>query len=123
MRAHTDERRDGWFDVFPREVVEVNVVSIHKGQSAGSWHGHVFQADCWFVASGLLRVGLATSEVLDTGSTYTERIMRPGDHLRIPRGLWHTYEALEDTVLVYGLTQRWDGSDELRHDYIGVRGF
>ena len=124
MRIHGDARRTGYFDVFPMlEVVEINAVRINKGQKAGDWHGHLHQADYWFVPSGLLRVGLASSDSLK-GKTFTERLLRPGDDpLRIKRGLWHTYEALEETVLVYGLTQRWDGSDELRHPYIGVRGF
>ncbi|NIR76761.1 MAG: hypothetical protein GWN53_17170 [Gammaproteobacteria bacterium] len=106
MRRHSDVRRDGYFDLFPDDVVEVNAVVIHDSQSAGDWHGHRWQDDYWFVPLGKLRVGMKFA-----GERRCRFLTPEHDPLHIPAGWWHTYKALEPTVLIYGLTRRYDEAD------------
>lgn len=115
MRRHTDHRRSGFFDVFPPGVVEINVCVINPGQLAGDWHCHKHQNDYWFVAKGKLAIGISD------GLNESVIIQGPiAEVTLIPAGVWHTYRALEETVLIYGLTNHYDpGSpDELRRPYV-----
>jgi len=112
-RSHGDERRLGVFDVFPDDVVEINIVIIAPNQSAGDWHSHVLQTDYWFVASGELAVGLKYEGELHIVTMDDETHF--GDVLKIPPGWLHTYKASsEGAILVYGLTNKSNGTDEGR---------
>jgi mannose-6-phosphate isomerase-like protein (cupin superfamily) len=111
-RAHSDERREGYYDVFPPTVREVNVTQINPHQSAGDWHRHARQVDYWMVMNGHLRVGLMVDDV--------SKVIRlvPGEVLMIPRGVWHTYFGTDcSPILIYGLTNKYDGTDEERLPY------
>ena len=117
IRRHKDHRRTGWFDVFPDEVVEVNVVKIEPRASAGSWHLHQHQDDWWFVADG--RLFVATTE---DGKARKFSQLRTGDNPKhIPAGIWHTYKNRSDepVLLIYGLTNHYDPDDpdEERMDF------
>lgn len=115
MRRHTDHRRSGFFDVFPPEVVEINVCVINPGQLAGDWHRHERQDDYWFVAKGTLAVGIS-----DGFHEAAFQQTPASDPTVIPAGIWHTYRALDEVVLVYGLTNHYDplNPDELRMPYV-----
>jgi len=112
-RVHIDERRAMLADIFPADVVEVNAVNINPKASAGDWHRHERQTDFWVVVAGTLWVGLKNDDThvtlqMDIGS-------HAGDVVQIPPGWWHTYKAgPEGAVLVYGMTNKWDGTDEDR---------
>tara|TARA_R110000744_G_scaffold27181_1_gene66496 strand:- start:62 stop:457 length:396 start_codon:yes stop_codon:yes gene_type:complete len=117
-RVHSDERRTGFYDVFPDTVREVNVTQVNPMQSAGDWHRHQHQTDYWVVMGGYLRVGLLTDEQLTNCQDPTILKLQPGDILEIPRGIWHTYFETDcSPVLIYGFTNRYDGTDEERMPY------
>ena len=119
IRFHQDDRRRGWFGLFPPFVVDVNVVLIPMAYTIVALHRHIKHTDYWFVAQGSLLVGLAGDEGYQTPWNETE-ILSEADHdvLEIPSGIWHGYRTLEDnTTLIYGLTKRWDGTDEERCGY------
>lgn len=113
IRFHQDHRRVGWFDIFPvGNVVDVNVVRIHKAGTITGWHRHQKQTDFWFVPHGLLQVG-----VFKEGEEVRWEFLSPefGKVFEIEPNTWHGYRALkDDTFLIYGLTNKYDGSDEER---------
>lgn len=109
MRRHKDHRRTGWFDIFPGDVVEINVVRIEPRASAGSWHRHQHQDDYWFVCEGILFVATTTGD-----GTRQFSQLKPGDNPKhIPAGLWHTYKNrhYDPAILIYGLTNKYDPED------------
>lgn len=115
-RYHVDDRRLGWFDVFEgKKIKNLNVVRIPNRGIICAWHRHQKQTDFWFVAQGSLQVGLATG----TEPTKPEWVyLNPerGVTLVIPPPVWHGYKALQDnTILIYGLTEDYDGTDEDRY--------
>ena len=119
VRFHQDDRRRGWFNLFPATVVDVNVVLIPAANTMVALHRHAKQGDYWFVARGSLLVGLAGDEGYQSPWNDTE-ILSEADHdvLEIPAGIWHGYRTLgPNTLLIYGITNRWNGADEERCDY------
>ena len=109
-RIHTDDRRAFYGDVFPPIVTEVNIAVIAPNASAGAWHGHDRQDDYWFVARGLLHVGLKSED-----ASIEITMVQGSKVLHIASPVWHTYKAGPDgAVLVYGMTNKWDGTDEKR---------
>jgi len=111
-RFHEDHRRRGWFSIFPMYVVDVNVVVIPQPGIIVGWHRHYRQDDYWFVPQGTLQVG-----VFDHSENVKWVVLSSHDKkvLKIPREIWHGYKSLEpNTILIYGLTNIYDGSDEER---------
>lgn len=119
VRRHNDDRRLGMFDVFPEDTVEVNVAWIQPGQSAGDWHCHKNQTDYWMLVAGSLRIGLKASKKGDT--VEHEVYGMSGEIFKIDPGTYHTYRAgKQGAVLVYGLTNKWDGTDEERYPFTKI---
>ena len=115
-RIHVDSRRMMFADIFPPSVIETNAVLINPHASAGDFHRHARQSDFWVVLAGILSVGLKNDEIHATILMDTFR--HAGDVLEIPPGWWHTYKAgPAGAVLVYGLTNKYDGTDEDRLPY------
>ena len=119
LNTHQDNRghfteifRKLWF-VQPLYIdwskIQVNVSHSKKNVLRGL-HYHLKQVDYWYVASGLIQVGL-----LDTRDSKTKPIMLElgGDSgLFIPEGVAHGFLALEDTTLIYLVNQYYDPADE-----------
>ena len=114
-RFHGDDRRLGWFDVFQgNHVKNVNIVSIPNRGTICAWHRHQKQTDYWFVAQGGLQVGIGIGKE-PTEPKWIHLHPERGVTLVIPPPLWHGYKSLLDiTILVYGLTEDYDGTDEER---------
>ena len=117
-RFHSDDRRLGWFDLFgdhANEIQDLNVVRIYNKGTITAWHKHQHQTDFWFVVSGGLQVGLSADKTPNYPS-WTYLNPEYGSVLRIPPDTWHGYKSLQDnTILIYGLTNKYDGSDEERY--------
>jgi len=121
---HKDDRGWSWWDVFPREVKQVNVSWLHPGAIKGM-HCHKIQDDYWFCAVGALLVVTAKDLELSgppLSSVVPAPVLRsflyPGDIQRIPAGTWHGCRAIgkEPALLLYGVTTPFDinNPDELR---------
>lgn len=123
LQTHTDER--GFF----REIIRVTDVYFdhpfgqwsHSRMKAGvikAWHKHLKQTDYFYVASGLVRVGLCDQRA---GSKTEGAVMdlRIGDQaeaivVKVPAGVAHGVKALTDANLLYLMSHTYDPSDEIR---------
>lgn len=116
-QAHEDER--GRFAELFRatEFAETFVQSNHSRSRKNvlrGLHYHCHQADLWYVVAGLIRVGLGDLRVR-TERPATACITLSGEDpttLYIPAGVAHGFLALEDSDLLYFVTNEYDGSDE-----------
>ena len=94
--------------------VQANLSRSRSGVLRGM-HFHRRQIDLWVLLEG--RVLAATTDLRPVSeggaptSTVTE--LRPGDSLVIPRRVAHGFWAVEDTVLLYLVSNEYDGTDEL----------
>lgn len=108
---HVDDRAVRYLDLFPALEGQVNV-SIVPPHRLVCWHKHRKQTDYWFVAKGILKVGIVPPDGKARFEYLTER--RPAV-LEIPPDHWHGYHSLEEeAVLVYHVTRKYDPADEIR---------
>jgi dTDP-4-dehydrorhamnose 3,5-epimerase len=100
--------------------VQSNLSRSREGVLRGM-HFHRRQSDLWLLVDG--RALAATTDLrplLDGGdaggeaATVTSQVVElmPGDALFIPRLVAHGFWALEDTKLMYLVTNEFDGTDE-----------
>lgn len=125
--TYSDER--GFF----REVIRAgdDVLAEGFGQWSHSlmfngvikaWHFHNLQTDCWYVLSGVLRVGLC--DLRPASATYRQTMdflmgdLQPARVLRIPPGVAHGCKTVQGPVNLLYLTSRlYDPADEIRIPY------
>ena len=98
---------------FSEELVQAN----HSNSAAGvvrGLHYHRYQADLWYVAGGIIRVGLADLRTRKDPPDTTVLEMSAGTpaSLFIPPGVAHGFAALSDCDLIYWVTREYDASDE-----------
>lgn len=124
LATHADRR--GFF----REIVRVNdnflkegfgqlSTSMILGGVVKAWHMHKIQTDWWYVASGILRVGLC--DMRPKSKTYKKTMdvlmgeMQPSYLLKIPPGVAHGCKAIQGPVnLIYVTSHTYNQKDELR---------
>jgi dTDP-4-dehydrorhamnose 3,5-epimerase len=96
--------------------VQANLSTSAAGVLRGL-HLHRRQLDYWVVASGRAFVALVDVRPLLSGAAdrapVETRELRPDDWVLIPDGVAHGFLALEPLELLYLVTNRYDGSDEL----------
>jgi dTDP-4-dehydrorhamnose 3,5-epimerase len=129
VARHADERgsfRELWraeasggADAAPDDAapfVQANLSTSALGVLRGL-HLHRRQLDYWVVASGRAFVALVDVRPLleDPGASAAveTRELRVDDWVVIPRGVAHGFLALEPLELLYLVTNRYDGTDEL----------
>lgn len=114
IKIHEDERgsfsevfRQEWFPGAP-EFVQGNISRSKRGVLRG-FHYHERQWDLWIPVAGSFFVVLVSEyglfETLELRSTEPQAIL-------IPPGIAHGFQALEDSVLLYAVTNYYDGTDE-----------
>ena len=111
MRVHIDERRAAYCALFDDAGLpgDINVFKINKG-AITCWHRHQKQTDRFFVVQGsLLLQAIYPDGVRDKLLLHSQL-----SGTKIRPDVWHGYEALEDTILVMYLDQKYDPSDEER---------
>jgi dTDP-4-dehydrorhamnose 3,5-epimerase len=137
--THVDER--GFF----REIIRVTDPLFEEGFGqwghsmmhagvAKAWHIHKVQIDWWYVASGVLKVGLHDTRKDSPTYRETQELFmgdqQPGRVLRVPPGVAHGCKALAGPVHLFYITSKiYNPDDEGRipHDdpeigYDWVRG-
>jgi|TARA_R110000824_G_scaffold164685_10_gene341057 dTDP-4-dehydrorhamnose 3,5-epimerase-like enzyme len=143
-RFHVDDRGTRYCSIFPEiGKGDINVTVVEPG-AAALWHRHEHQSDYQFVVKGALKIGMCnmsddplTTEVDEWQKTRTycelddwpefdpvvqwhylsERNANEGP-LYIPPGIWHgcINYTNEQAILIYHITNKWDGNDEDRCD-------
>lgn len=109
----TEAFRHAWFPGVPG-FVQGNLSRSKAGVVRGM-HFHLRQHDLWVPVQGRLHVGLFDlrngSPTQGVGQTIELDAAEPRSVL-IPPGVAHGFQALTDAVLLYLVTEAYDGSDE-----------
>lgn len=96
--------------------VQANLSTSAAGVLRGL-HLHQRQLDHWVVASGRAFVALVDARPLIDGTgprpVVETRVLGADETVTIPSGVAHGFLALEPLELVYFVTNRYDGTDEL----------
>jgi dTDP-4-dehydrorhamnose 3,5-epimerase len=94
--------------------VQANISTSAAGVLRGL-HYHRRQLDHWVVLEGRAFVALVDVRPTATGGRpITEtRVLGPDETVTIPTGVAHGFLALTDLVLMYLVTNEYDGTDEL----------
>jgi len=124
LRTHSDER--GFF----RELIRVTDRFFEEsfGQWSHSlmfdgvikaWHLHRIQTDWWYVASGVLRVGLCDmrddSPTCKTVMDFLMGDLQPAHVIKIPPGVAHGCKTVQGPVNLFYVTSHvYDPDDEVR---------
>ncbi len=120
MIRHVDDRgalrevfRASWSD---ERFVQANVSSSRAGVLRGL-HLHRRQLDRWVVLNGRVFVALVDPRPIlrgqAEGPAVETREIYPDEWVVIPAGVAHGFYAIEETDLLYLVTNEFDGTDEL----------
>jgi dTDP-4-dehydrorhamnose 3,5-epimerase len=84
-----------------------------------AWHYHNIQSDWWYIATGVLRVGLC--DLRKDSSTYKKTMdflmgdLQPARILKIPPGVAHGCKTVQGPVNLFYITSRiYNPEDEIR---------
>ena len=111
-RVHEDHRRRGAYEIVPGLSGDVNF-TVHKtGVIPHEWHMHKIHTDYFAVVEGKVLFRFA----YDDGRPEEKIVLTQDDHktLILPSGVWHNYIALEPSILVFYISQKFDTNDEFR---------
>ena len=124
--THGDER--GFFrevirttdEFFADSFGQISHSVVHK-DVIKAWHLHRIQTDWWYIAGGILRVGLHdTREESSTHRQTMDFLMgddQPAQVIKIPPGVAHGYKIIEGPAhVIYIMSHVYDADDELRID-------
>lgn len=119
MRFHQDDRAVRYCDIFDSmKEGDINISVVYPGTIA-AWHRHQHQTDYQIVIKGALKVGLCDKPASEGGAVewqYLSQRSASQGPLVIPPNIWHgSYNfTKEPAILVYFITQKYDGTDEER---------
>ena len=92
-----------------------------------AWHYHNIQTDWWYVAAGVMRVGLC--DMRQESPTYMQIMdfllgdLQPAQVLKIPPGIAHGCKTVQGPVNLFYITSHvYNPADEIRipHDDPGI---
>lgn len=120
MRIHSDDRRLGFFDLFPTRDGDVSLVRLHAG-ALSAWHRHQHQTDHFFCVEGSVKLG-------HTYNRYTEPewVVLDAHYPRVvvvKPDRWHGYMDLSGgSILLLYATPKYNPEDEERRsiDDMGI---
>ncbi|MCG8416838.1 MAG: dTDP-4-dehydrorhamnose 3,5-epimerase family protein [Proteobacteria bacterium] len=102
--------RQSWFAGAPA-FVQGNA-SVSRPNVLRGMHYHLRQDDLWLVLRGHVTVALA--DIRPAQKRRVERFdVTAGGGVYIPRGVAHGFYAHDDVLLIYYVTNYYDGTDEL----------
>ena len=103
-------------EIFNNGLLSLNVLNIKKGGFC-SEHQHSSKTNIFFVLSGRLEVyqwpGGSEGESPDI------TVLGPGDSTAIEPGIWHKFQAAEDTACFEYYQIRFHGDDIIRRSHGG----
>ena len=108
QRYHEDDRRRGFYDIVPGLKGDMNFTHVQKGSIAGL-HLHKEQSDYFIVAKGAMLFRL-----IDENGNEERVVLSPYTRqtLVIPPNVWHGYKALEDSIVLFYIDQKFNTEDE-----------
>lgn len=111
-RTHSDDRREGNYDIFPGFPGDVNFTKHLTGVIPAELHMHKKHTDYFAVAKGRVLFRL----VYDDGRPEEKFVLSDNDNktLIVPPGIWHNYMALEPSIMVFYINHKFDRSDEFQ---------
>ena len=112
QRFHEDDRRRGFYDIVPGLKGDLNFTHVPAGSIAGL-HLHKEQSDYFCVAKGAMLFRMITEDGKEERvvlSAYSRKT------LIIPPGVWHGYKALEDSIVIFYIDQKFNTNDEHRKE-------
>ena len=118
MRVHGDDRRLGYWAVFPTDHGDVNILHLYDG-ALSAWHRHQRQTDWFFCAKGCVKIGWIKD---DQGGWIVLDERNPGP-VEITPNTWHGYQAFAgNATLVMWASEHYDPTDEEKKsvDEMGV---
>jgi dTDP-4-dehydrorhamnose 3,5-epimerase len=92
------------------ELAQLNILRSTAGTLRGM-HLHVHRDDVILPLDGELLVGLRDARAPHEGGVLVP--LPAGRLLTVPAGVVHGFLTTRASVVLYGLTREWDGSDEL----------
>ena len=111
LDVHADARgdvRETYRESWAGSPVRQMVRSYSRAGTLRAMHAHKRQTDIWTFVGGRALV-----QLYDHLTGYHRVLVLEQDMtLVIPPGIAHGFYALEECLLVYGLTEEYDGSDE-----------
>lgn len=100
----------GWtMPLHQSQAAELQVLSIKAG-SRCSMHRHACKKNLFYVFSGRLKVIVEKDGLVD------EVVLGPGEKTTVMPGLWHRFEAIEDTEILEYYWVELDAGDIQRRD-------
>ena len=110
-RVHAEHRRAGADDLVPSLPGDFNFTIHQPSVIPEELHMHKKQTDYFVVAKGKVMFRLVYEDGKEEKFILTDK-----DHktLEIPPGVWHGYLALEPSIMVFYLTQKYNPKDEFR---------
>ena len=87
-----------------------------------AWHYHNIQTDWWYIAAGVMRVGLC--DMRQKSTTYMQTMdfllgdLQPAQVLKIPPGIAHGCKTVQGPVNLFYITSHvYNPADEIRIPY------
>jgi dTDP-4-dehydrorhamnose 3,5-epimerase len=100
-----------------RTPQQINVSRSVPGVLRGiHWHQH--QHDYWHVVKGIAQVVVHNRN----DNTHESRKLMAGHGVVIPPGIGHGFLAIDDFILLYGVTQEYDREYPDEHEYDALEG-
>lgn len=112
LTIHRDDRgnvRELWRESWGTPPVKQMVRTWSRAGTLRGMHYHKKQWDVWHFAFGMAIVQLYDPL---TGWRTTYPVVDGSSSIIIPPRIAHGFQAITDTILIYGLTEEYDGSDE-----------
>ena len=105
-------------EIYNNGILSVNVLHVKKGGFC-SEHQHARKSNLFHIVSGRLQIvqwqGCTEGEAPDA------TVAVSGESTAIPAGVWHQFEALEDTLCLEIYEVRFSGDDITRRTHGGMR--
>lgn len=110
MIFHEDNRAQRLLDIFDLKDGQLNISYINSTNHIVAWHMHHIQTDYWMCIKGSIQVGLKHISGPVKWNYLSDK--NPTKFLKIPPYTYHGYKALEPSILLYFLDEKYNPTDE-----------
>lgn len=111
FRTHFDQRRNGRYDIIPILEGDLNFTFHFPKIIPKELHMHKKQTDYFIVAKGKVMFRLVNKKGKEEKFVITENDNKT---VIIKPNTWHGYVALEESIMIFYITHKYDAADEFR---------